>query len=94
MIFAAIGLFRQPAPTADAGFQAAVNEQLAQPFRRIVNAGYLRGPAGERIGVLALIDVDTLAEAQAFLEASPFHRGGYFERAQVAEYAVEVGRLG
>jgi len=94
MIFAVIGLFREAALTHDNALQVEVNEQLAQPFKRIVNAGFLRDGDGKPTGVLALIDVPTLAEAQAFLEASPYRRRGQFERVQVAAYDVEVGRLG
>ncbi|HEY8004817.1 MAG TPA: hypothetical protein VIE16_11345 [Phenylobacterium sp.] len=93
MIYSVIGLFKKEGPPHDAGFEAEVSEQLAQPFRRIVNAGYLRDPDGARIGLLALIDVGTFAEAQSFLEASPYHRGGHFESARVAQYDVEIGRL-
>jgi hypothetical protein len=43
--------------------------------------------------VLALIDVATFDEARRFINTSPF-RHGDFERVEVAEYDVEIGRLG
>lgn len=92
MIFTVIGLLRQPVPPRDAAFEAALNAHLAQPNLRIVNAGYLRNARREPIGILALIETDSFARAQAFLECSPFQTGGYFERTEVAEYDVEVGR--
>jgi uncharacterized protein YciI len=93
MIFAVIGLFGASPAARPPGFEAAVNEHLAQRVPRIVNAGYLRGPQGEMVGVLALVDAADLAQAQAYLEASPFWQRGDYERVQVAAYDVEVGRL-
>jgi len=93
VIFTVIGILTQPAPPRDAAFEAALNAHLAQPQLRIVNAGYLRDAKGEQIGVMALIETDSIGHAQAFLESSPFHTRGLFERAEVAEYDVEVGRV-
>jgi len=42
---------------------------------------------------MALIETESFARAQAFLENSPFHSGGFFERDEVAEYDLEVGRV-
>jgi uncharacterized protein YciI len=93
MIFAVIGLFKQPVPARDSGFEAALNEHFSQPSLRIVNAGYLRDAQGEPVGLLGLIESESFAKVEAFLQASPFHRGGYYERVQIAAYDIEVGRL-
>jgi uncharacterized protein YciI len=94
VIFAILGLLRQPCPPRDAAFEAALNEHLAQPQLRIINAGYLRDAQRALIGHLALIETESFALAQAFLETNPFHTGGYYERTEIAEYDNEVGRLG
>ena len=94
MIVAVTGIFKQPTPPPESRFEALVNEHLSQPRPRIINAGYLCDDGGERIGVLALLEVDAFADARRFIEASPFQEGGRFERIEVAEYDVEVGRLG
>lgn len=94
MIFAVIGLLRQPVPPRDAAFEAALNAHLAQPNLRIINAGYLRDTDHEPIGHLALVETESLALAKAFLENSPFHAGGFYERTEIAEYDNEVGRFG
>jgi len=80
-------------PPRDAAFEAALNAHLAQPNLRIINAGYLRNALREPIGIMALIETESFARAQAFLENSPFHSGGFLERDEVAEYDVEVGRV-
>lgn len=94
MIFAVIGILKQPPPPRESGFEAELNEHLAQPQLRIINAGYLRNAQGEPVGVMGMIEVETFAKAEAFLENSPFHRRGHYERSYVVEYDLEVGRLG
>lgn len=94
MIFAILGLFRQPVAPRDAAFEAAISAHLAQPNLRIIDAGYLRDAEQAPIGHLALIEAPGFAQAQAYLETSPFHIGGFYERTQIAEYDGEVGRLG
>ncbi|CAN7504386.1 hypothetical protein LJR225_003583 [Phenylobacterium sp. LjRoot225] len=94
MIFAIIGLLKQPVPPRDAAFEAALNAHLAQPNLRIVNAGYLRDAEQALIGHLALVETDSFGQAKAFLETSPFQTGGFYERTEIAEYDNEVGRLG
>jgi uncharacterized protein YciI len=93
VIFTVIGLLKQPVAPRDAAFEAALNAHLAQPQLRIINAGYLRDAQREPIGVMALIETESFARAQAYLESSPFQTGGFFERAEVAEYDIEVGRV-
>lgn len=94
MIFAIVGLLKQPMPPRTAAFEAALNEHYAQPQLRIINAGYLRDAREQPIGLLALIETESFARAQAFLESSPFHTGGFYDRVEIAEYDVDVGRVG
>jgi uncharacterized protein YciI len=93
VIFALIGLLRQPVPPRDAAFEAALNAHYAQPQLRIINAGYLRDARRQPIGLLAVIEAESFDRAQAFLESSPFHTGGFYDRVEIAEYDVDVGRL-
>lgn len=94
MIFAVIGILKQPNPPHDAAFEAAVSEHLAQPAVRIVNAGYLRDAQGAPTGLLALIDVETRAQAQAYLDGSPFSLDHLYAHVHLGAYDVEVGRVG
>lgn len=94
MIFVIHGILKQPVPPRDAAFEAALNAHFAQPQLRIINAGYLRNAEGEQVGVMGLIETESLARAQAFLEDSPFHTGGFYDSVHLAEYDVEVGRVG
>jgi uncharacterized protein YciI len=67
------------------------NEHLAQPYRTIALAGALRGKDGKRKGYLAIIEAQTFADAEAWLEQSPFYANDLYERVEVAEFAAEVG---
>jgi len=94
VIFAILGLLKQPVPPRDCAFEAALNAHLAQPNLRIVNAGYLRDAEQAPIGHLALIETESFAHARHFLETNPFHTHGFYERTEIAEYDNQVGRLG
>jgi uncharacterized protein YciI len=93
VIFALTGILKQPMPPRDAAFEAALNAHFAQPRLRIINAGYLRDARHEMIGLFSLIETDSFEQAQAWLEASPFHTGGFYDRTHIAEYDVSVGRV-
>ena len=92
MLFALLGLLKpgseKKLPSGD-----AVNEHLSQPFRRTRLAGYLCREDGTRSGLLMLVEADSFAAAEAHLRQSPFFKADLYERVEVAEYDLEVGRL-
>jgi uncharacterized protein YciI len=93
MLFAVTGMLKPDAEAKLPGLQEAFNEHLAQPFRRIRLAGPLRGADGHRLGFMALIEAENFGQAEAYLHQSPLFRAELYERVDVAEYEVEVGRL-
>ncbi len=93
MIFTVMGLLKDPTKPRAEGFQAALNEHLGQPFRRIISAGYLRDGGGNVLGVMAILDAETMEQAQSYLQESPFTQADLYERTLVAQYDIEVGRL-
>ena len=70
------------------------NEHLAQPFPNLVAAGVLRDSQGKRRGYLGFIQGDSFDAAQRYLRDSPFFQEGLYERVDVFEYNVEVGKVG
>jgi uncharacterized protein YciI len=93
MLFALIGLLKPDVRQEQLPDSDAVNEHLAQPFRRTHLAGFLRHDDGNRAGLMMLIEADTFAEAEGFLRQSPFFKADLYERVEVLEYTLEVGRL-
>jgi uncharacterized protein YciI len=93
LIFTVIGLLKDPIEPQGDGFQAALNEHLAQRFPRVISAGYLRDAGGKVVGVLALLNADTIQQAEVFLNESPMAKADLYERNLVAQYDIEVGRL-
>jgi uncharacterized protein YciI len=69
------------------------NEHLAQPFRNISLFGALRDKDGHRIGYVAFIEAKDFADAESFLEQSPFYEHDLYERVQVAKFDSEVGQI-
>ncbi len=93
MLFIVMGILKPDSEDRLPGLQAAFNEHLAQPFRRIRLGGALRGPGGNRIGYMLLLEAAAHAEAEAFLDQSPLFRADLYARVEVAEYDIQVGNL-
>lgn len=93
MLFALIGLLKPDVDKDQLPNSDAVNEHLSQPFRRTHLAGFLRRDGGRRAGLMMLVEADSFAEADGFLRQSPFFKADLYERVEVLEYALEVGRL-
>ena len=54
-------------------------------------AGPFLNAAGQMTGSLVVLNVETLAEAQAWAEADPYARAGLFESVRISEWKKEVG---
>lgn len=54
---------------------------------RLIASGGVQGENGQFIGGAIILDVDTLDEAKAFVDADPFSRAGLFEDVIVARWA-------
>lgn len=91
-LYVAVGYFKGD-ETQPADLQAAFNEHLAQPFFQLKLAGYLRDRNGVRRGFMGLLQAEDEARADAFLKSSPYLRAGLYERTEILELDVEVGRL-
>ena len=94
MICTVMGYFKAGIDTAPARLQPDFNEHLAQPFRHIRLAGALRDRDGARIGIMIILETESFEEAEAYLERSPYFAAHLYERVEVAQYAIEAGRLG
>jgi uncharacterized protein YciI len=93
MLFIVMGILKPDSEERLPGLQAAFNEHLAQPFRRIRLGGPLRGAGGDRIGYMVLMEAAAYAEAEAFLDQSPLFQADLYARVEVAQYDIEVGNL-
>ncbi len=54
-------------------------------------AGPFLNTEGQMTGSLVVLNVDTLAEAQAWAEADPYAKAGLFESVQIAEWKKVIG---
>jgi uncharacterized protein YciI len=93
MLFIVMGILKPDIEERLSGLQAAFNEHLAQPFRRIRLGGALLGADGKRIGYMVVLEAPAHAEAEAFLAQSPLFQADLYARVEVAEYDVQVGSL-
>ena len=93
MLFAVIGFFKPDVDSAPPELQADLNEHFAQPTLRIALAGYLRDRNGARAALMGLIEAESFDRAEAFLHSSPYTQAGLYDRVEVLQFDVEVGRL-
>jgi uncharacterized protein YciI len=93
MQFLVAGIFKQGVEQRILDLRNEWNEHLSQPFRNIAMFGALRDKDGRRIGYLAFIEAKDFADAESFLEQSPFYENDLYERVQVAEFHPEVGQI-
>ncbi len=94
MLYALAAWFRSDVESQRLALHESFNEHIAQRRPRVRLGGPLRNEAGERVGVLILLDADSRRQAQAFLEASPYAKAGLYARVDVAALDLEVGSLG
>lgn len=93
MLFAISGILKPDAEASLAGLQAAFNEHLAQPFRKIRLGGTLRGTGGKRIGYMLFLEAEDHGQAELFLHESPLFQAHLYSRVEVVEYEIQVGGL-
>ena len=87
-----LGLFKPGALGQLSRWQMEWNEHLAQQPLRI--AGPLLEESGDQRGWMAVLTAASLEEATAFLHSSPYFKADLFDRLEVFQMALEVGRLG
>ena len=70
------------------------NEHLGPSGTNVLLAGVLRDEDRKRVGYLALYDGNDITDAQAWVHESPIYKAHLYDRLEVYQYQVEVGRLG
>jgi uncharacterized protein YciI len=94
MLFMLVGILRPDTEAQLIKFRDEFNEHLAQPFRNIAAAGVLRDKEGRRRGYMAFLEAESIEDARRFLLESPFYQEHLYERVDVFEYDVEIGKVG
>lgn len=57
-------------------------------------AGPMLDEGGDMAGSIILLEMETLAEAQAFAAGDPYNKAGLFERVDVTAFRPTLGKLG
>jgi uncharacterized protein YciI len=72
-------------------FRNEFNEHLTQ--QPLVAAGVLRDRNGKRRGYMGFIEADDIADAERFLNLSPYFKEGLYDHVEVFRYELEVGQV-
>lgn len=91
MLYAWIGFLKPDADAVSQSVQHETTDFLAQPLIKIHSAGQLRGPGGERAGMLMIFEHESRESAESFVSGSPYLKGGLYEDHRLYEYINEVG---
>ena len=94
MLFMIVGYLRSGAEDQLIEFRNEFSEHLAQPSPNIAAIGVLRDRDGRRRGYMGFLETDSFDNAERFLKDSPFYQENLYERIDVFEYDVEVGKVG
>lgn len=57
-------------------------------------AGPMLDEGGDMAGSIILLEMDSLAQAQAFAADDPYNKAGLFERVDVTAFRPTLGKLG
>ena len=93
MLFMVSGIFRPNMESKRQEVHERFNEHLTQPAAPVRFGGPLFNAAGERCGVLLIIEAKDFPAAEAFLGRSPYQATGLYERTEVTELRPEIGLL-
>jgi|tagenome__1003787_1003787.scaffolds.fasta_scaffold20098891_2 uncharacterized protein YciI len=91
MHFVVVGIFGPNAEAQRHRLYRDWNEHLAEGPIRI--AGPLLDERGNQQGWMAVLRSESIEAARAFLDRSPYFEAHLYERVEVYQYAIEVGRL-
>lgn len=69
------------------------NEQIGPNGEDVRLAGALLDQAGKKVGYLAILEGETIEEVRDWVDESPIYRADLYDRLDVFQYQVEVGRL-
>lgn len=94
MLFAIVVFLKPGADGELEKLSGELNEQIGPNAEKISLAGALRDEQGQRTGYLAFFEGDSVADARDWVQQSPIYRAGLYDRLDVLEYDVEIGRVG
>jgi uncharacterized protein YciI len=91
MLFLMIGLLKPNVNAIPQDVEQLTNDFIGQPLVAIRTAGVLRNAAGERVGMMILIELEDQAAAEQFMCESPFLQADLYKDVKVLGFTPEVG---
>lgn len=91
MIFLMTGMLKAGVRTISQDIQQLTNDFIGQPLVAIRTAGELLNDAGDRVGMMLLVELDDRAAADQFMRDSPYFRADLYEDVRIFDFRPEVG---
>jgi uncharacterized protein YciI len=93
MLFNIVGYFKPGGAEKAPQNALAFDDHLGQPMNRVPLAGPLRDANGRECGFMALLEAPSFEDAKRFVDGSPNFEAGLYDRVDISQLDVEVGRL-
>ena len=93
MQFAIAAILKPGAEQELTKYSDEFNEQIGPNGDDVRLAGALLDQAGKKVGYLAVLEGDTIDQVRDWVDESPIYRAELYDRLDIFQYQVEVGRL-
>ena len=93
MQFAVAAILKPGAEQELTKYSDDFNEQIGPNGDDVRLAGALLDRAGKKVGYLAVLEGDTIDQVRDWVDESPIYRAELYDRLDIFQYQVEVGRL-
>jgi uncharacterized protein YciI len=93
MLYMVTARFKPNVEAQHAALTTAFGEHMRQPLLHIHLVGALRDEAGERVGLLLMMEADERALVDRFLESSPYNAAGLYRDVKIDVLEIEAGGL-
>ena len=93
MQFAVVAILKADAERELTKYSDEFNEQIGPNGGDVRLAGALLDRAGTKVGYLAVLEGDTIDQVRDWVGQSPIYRAELYDRLDIFQYEVEVGRL-
>ena len=93
MLYLVTARFKRGVEEQHKALASAFSDHMAQPLLRIRMVGALLDEAGEREGVLMMMEADHRLQLDHFLSTSPYALAGLYRSLEIDVLQIEAGGL-
>jgi uncharacterized protein YciI len=93
MLYMVTARFKPGKEAEHAALASEFGDHMGQPLLHIRLVGAMKDEAGKPVGVHLLMEADSRAQVDHFLDQSPYKQAGLYKSIEVDELEIEAGGL-